>query len=129
VLLGIWIAWLSCCPGLHAQETPGAHFYFAQITDTHFGSRDHLKRTRKIIERLNALPMEIACVVHTGDIVADRIDDTRLVNDVLALMGQIKVPLHYVPGNHDILKDRRQASYRVYEYDNGKVSYSTQYIE
>ena len=127
VLLGIWVAWLCCCPELPAQQNPGAHFYFAQITDTHFGSGDHLTRTRKIIEQINALPMQIACVVHTGDIMADRIDDAGLVNDTLALMGRIKVPLHYVPGNHDILMDRLPATVPLYRAAFGDLIASVQY--
>ncbi len=127
VLLGIWIAWLSCCPGLYAQEKPDAHFYFAQITDTHFGSRDHLKRTRKIVQQLNALPMKIACVVHTGDIVADRIDDVGLVKKSLALMSGITAPLHYVPGNHDILEDKLQATVPLYRAAFGDLITSVQY--
>ncbi|MCK5160005.1 MAG: hypothetical protein KAQ99_00375, partial [Candidatus Aureabacteria bacterium] len=49
--------------GTYAQEPAETHFYFVQITDTHFGEGDHLERTRKAVERINNLPMEIKCVV------------------------------------------------------------------
>lgn len=53
---------------LATDPAPGARFHFVQITDTHLGKRDHLERTRRLVERINQLPYELACVVHTGSL-------------------------------------------------------------
>lgn len=112
---------------LYAPLALASHFYFAQVTDTHFGSRDHLVRSRQIVQRINALPMKIACVVHTGDIVADQIEDKKLVTAVRAVMDSLDVPLHYVPGNHDIPADRLQATLPVYREAFGNLIESAKY--
>jgi 3',5'-cyclic AMP phosphodiesterase CpdA len=126
-LVGLCIAIAFGCSVLNAQEKRTAHFYFAQITDTHFGSRDHLERTRKIVRRLNALPMKIACIVHTGDIMADRIDEPDLVSRALAVMGNLKAPIHYVPGNHDILSIRPQSTAPIYQTAFGDLITAAEY--
>jgi predicted phosphodiesterase len=115
------------CILLYAPLALASHFYFAQVTDTHFGSRDHLVRSRQIVQRINALPMKIACVVHTGDIVADQIEDKKLVTAVRAVMDSLDVPLHYVPGNHDIPADRLQATLPVYREAFGNLIESAKY--
>jgi 3',5'-cyclic AMP phosphodiesterase CpdA len=78
-------------------------FFFVQITDTHIGERNHLERTRKLVDRINRLPFPIACVVHTGDIFADNITHAAVVEAGLAELRRLKAPLHLLPGNHDIL--------------------------
>jgi 3',5'-cyclic AMP phosphodiesterase CpdA len=87
---------------------------FVQITDTHLGAADHLQRTRRIVESVNRLPFEVACVVHTGDIFADAITDERTLAEGLAVLKRLKAPLHLLPGNHDILTSNLQETLRVY---------------
>ena len=97
-----------------AQERREEHFYFVQITDTHFEDGDNLDRTRKVVERINDLPMTIECVVHTGDITTNRIEEETLVDSGLSILEELTVPIHYVPGNHDILPSRLESTTRVY---------------
>lgn len=79
-----------------------AGFYFVQITDTHWGARNTISTTRRAVEAINKLPVDVAFVVHTGDVFADAIRDEAVVKDGLAAMRLLKAPLYYVPGNHDI---------------------------
>ena len=47
---------------------PDRALYFVQISDTHLATRESYRRTQQVIDHINRLPFEIACVVHTGDI-------------------------------------------------------------
>ncbi|MFC2083439.1 metallophosphoesterase family protein [Bacteroidota bacterium] len=111
------------------EEQQEEHFYFIQITDTHFESGDNLDRTQKAVELINNLPMKINCVVHTGDITTNKLEDEKLVDSGLSILEKFTVPIHYVPGNHDILSQKLESTYKVYiekfgglisqaEYDN-----------
>lgn len=113
--------------GTYAQEPAETHFYFVQITDTHFGEGDHLERTRKAIERINNLPMEIKCVVHTGDITTDKINDKAIVGDGLSVLRELNVPIHYVPGNHDILSHNLASTCKAYVENFGDLITQAEY--
>ena len=109
-----FIIFFACFSASARDNNSGAHFYFIQISDTHWGRGDNLNKTKKIVSMINALPMTIQCVVHTGDITSNCIDDPDLVLQGKAIMEKLEVPVHYIPGNHDILK-------RV--YDDTKSAY------
>ena len=118
-ILGILLLTLGSClqtsPNSVVTPESGAQFYFVHITDTHFGDANHYARTEKIIELVNDLPMEIKCVVHTGDITSDNILQDSIVTRGLAILSELEVPIHYVAGNHDILEYDLQATRRQYE--------------
>lgn len=99
----------SCDEAQHEQ-----HFYFVQITDTHFETGDNIDRTRKAVELINDLPMRIQCVVHTGDITTNRLEDEELLDSALPILWRIAVPIHFVPGNHDIFPERLEATCKAY---------------
>ncbi len=113
MILLISLLWFTCING-YAEERQDDHFYFVQISDTHFGYGDHLDRTRKAVERINHLPMKIKCVVHTGDITMDLLEDKKVVDSGLSIMEKLSVPIHYVSGNHDILQKKLESSRKVY---------------
>ncbi len=77
--------------------------YFVQITDTHLGIPLNRVRTGKVVEAVNNLPMEIACVVHTGDII-DRFHqgDEGIMAGALSVFKGLKSYFHFLPGNNDI---------------------------
>jgi 3',5'-cyclic AMP phosphodiesterase CpdA len=105
-----------------AGPSPSAErFHFVQITDTHFGDRDHVDRTRRLVEQINRLPFEVACVVHTGDVFADNITDDRIRAEGLAALGQLKAPLHILPGNHDILEKDLERTLQAYRQRIGPL--------
>lgn len=83
-----------------------ASFSFVHVTDTHFGCEGKyhpLDRNRKIVEAINKLPMDIACVVHGGDVFSDCIEKPDDRNRALDVLGELDPPVYYLPGNHDIL--------------------------
>jgi len=79
-------------------------FYFVQLTDTHWGARDGVTQTRQAVEMINALPMAIEFVVVTGDVFSDSIRREAVREEGLAAMKGLKVPVFYVPGNHDLMQ-------------------------
>jgi len=101
------------------DESP--HFYFVQITDTHFGDADHYARVEKIVEAVNNLPLDIKCVVHTGDVTSDNIIQDSIVTRGLSILNQLSVPIHYVAGNHDILKKDLDATRQIFEENFGPL--------
>lgn len=107
------LVWLSVWPSPSGAES-GVPLYFVQITDTHLGERDHLERTRQLVERINRPPYAIACVVHTGDVFADTVTDPVVREAGLAALRRLRPPLHLLPGNRDILPqdlERTAAAY------------------
>ncbi len=88
------------------NKSASSQFYFVQISDTHFGEKDHYLRIRKVIDQINQLPMMIEFVVLTGDIVADGIDKPEVLELVFKEMNRLTVSVHYLPGNHDILYNK-----------------------
>lgn len=82
----------------------GRTLRFVQITDTHLGSAGHAERTARVVEAINKLPMDIDCVVHTGDIFSDNITDRRAIDQHRRAVAKLKPPIHHLPGNHDILR-------------------------
>ena len=77
-------------------------FYFVQITDTHWGENNNIKRTKSVIDSINNLPMPIEFVVHTGDVASQPMENRLFIDSMLAMMHACKYPVYYLPGNHDI---------------------------
>lgn len=115
------------CVISYAEERKGKHFYFVQITDTHFGEGDHLDRTQKAVERINDLPMKIKCVVHTGDITMNKIDDKKVVDSGLSILEKLTVPIHYISGNHDILPQKQELIRKAYSDKFGGLISQSEY--
>jgi len=111
----------------YAEERQKQHFYFVQITDTHFETGDNIARSEKAIELINYLPMEIQCVVHTGDITTNRLDDEQLLDTALTILGKIDVPIHYVAGNHDIFPEKLESTCKVYKENFGGLISQVEY--
>ena len=110
-----------------AQSSDATHFYFVQITDTHWGDADHLDRTRKVVARIKTLPMEIKCVAHTGDITMRRLDDKNIVSEGLEILQELNVPIYYVSGNWDILPQKLLPTYQAYVENFGDPITQTEY--
>jgi len=118
---------LGVMPCALAQEAVGTNFYFVQITDTHFGDYDHEERTQKAVRAINALPLKIECVVHTGDITSELLENTSVVTNGIELLKGLNVPIHYVPGNHDILINKYDETMPVYTNYYGKLISQQEY--
>jgi 3',5'-cyclic AMP phosphodiesterase CpdA len=115
------------CAAPSGSSSVAVRFYFVQITDTHFGDRDHLERTRQLVDQINRLPYEIACVVHTGDVFADNITDETIATQGLAILGRLKAPLHILPGNHDILQGSLDQTFSAFTRRIGPPIQKTEY--
>jgi 3',5'-cyclic AMP phosphodiesterase CpdA len=100
---------------------------FVQLTDTHFGQRNHDELTARLIQQINQLPLKINFAVHTGDIFNDAILDDATVRSGRSVMAKLKVPVHYVPGNHDILRKNHAPTKAAYERYFGKLIEAHEY--
>ena len=100
-------------PVADGPDTNG--FFFVQLSDTHWGARDGLSMTRRAAEMINGLPVSLAFVVVTGDLFQDSIRKEEVRKEALEIMGTVKAPVHYVPGNHDLLKDDRDTTTPLFE--------------
>ncbi|MCP4581155.1 MAG: hypothetical protein GY839_06020 [candidate division Zixibacteria bacterium] len=119
----ICITGFNCCP----DEQPEEHFYFVQMTDTHFETGDNLERTQKAVELINDLPMDIKCVVHTGDITTDNLEDEELLDSGLTILGKLIVPIHHVSGNHDILPEKLELTSKIFKEKFGGLISQAEY--
>lgn len=97
-------------------------FFFVQITDTHWGSREGLALTRRAIDAINEIPLKFEFIVHTGDVTADAIADSNVVAQGLALMKRLPAPVYYVPGNHDILRADAAKTAKLFKHHFGALS-------
>lgn len=123
--LVLWVSRVGLAEG--ARPDTGAPatqsgFYFVQITDTHWGVKGGVALTRRAVEAINQLPLDIAFVVHTGDILADTIFDEGVVREGLDVMRKLKAPVYYLPGNHDILQGKTRETERLFVGYFGKSS-------
>lgn len=77
---------------------------FVQISDTHIGfdkpaNPDPLATLRETIARLKAVKPDF--VLHTGD--ATHLATPEQFDTVQQMLGDVGVPVHFVPGEHDIV--------------------------
>jgi 3',5'-cyclic-AMP phosphodiesterase len=81
-------------------------FTFLQISDSHIGFKktvnpDPLGTLRETITKIRSMPVKPAFVLHTGDITQSATPEQfDLAQSALSELG---VPVHYVPGEHDLV--------------------------
>jgi hypothetical protein len=81
-------------------------FSFVQISDTHIGfskpaNPDTTATLRETIAKIRALPQRPDLVIHTGDVThLATVEQFDLAQQLLSELG---VPLHVVPGEHDLV--------------------------
>lgn len=124
---GYWIValCLALCGAARAQQD--VHFFFAQITDTHFGNPGSVERTKRVVDRINSLPMKVVCVVHTGDITSDGVDNDAALQPGMDVLKKLRPPIHFVPGNHDIGGGRVAAAQEAYRKRFGELNGAAEY--
>jgi 3',5'-cyclic AMP phosphodiesterase CpdA len=119
---GLGIVWTVGANGLFtackvgepdAQKTAmTSPLSFVQISDTHIGfnkpANEHVTDTlKKAIAAINALSVQPAFVVHTGDI--SHLSKPEEFDQAKQLLSQLKAPLFTLPGEHDTIGDRGKA--------------------
>jgi Icc-related predicted phosphoesterase len=94
------------------QASASGPFSFVQISDTHIGfhkpANEHVTDTlQKAITAINAMPVQPAFVVHTGDI--SHLSKPAEFDQAKQILSQLKAPLFTLPGEHDTIGDRGKA--------------------
>lgn len=129
---GRWRGWLGLLVavwlGIRGVAGEAAEpFYFVQMSDTHWGAKDGVALTRRAVAVINALPVPVECVVHTGDIFADNIRKETVIREGKAALSGLKVPIHFVPGNHDILASNPRETGAAFEAALGPMASTAEY--
>jgi Icc protein len=88
-----------------ASASPGA-FSFVQISDSHVGyagpANDDVRATlQKAVAGINALPVQPAFVIHTGDVT--HLSKAAEFDDARAILSTLRAPLIALPGEHDVI--------------------------
>jgi 3',5'-cyclic AMP phosphodiesterase CpdA len=83
-------------------------FSFVQISDSHIGfdkpANSNVAGTlQEAIGKVNALPMRPAFMIHTGDIT--HLSKPEQFDNADQIIRGANLPVHYVPGEHDVLDD------------------------
>jgi len=106
---GTGIAWSLSATGLFtasaAQAAEGG-LSFVQISDSHIGfarpeNPDVTGTLQKTIDAINALPVQPAFVVHTGDVT--HLSKPAQFDTAKQMLGTLKAPLIALPGEHDVI--------------------------
>jgi 3',5'-cyclic AMP phosphodiesterase CpdA len=92
---------------LPAGAKAGA-FSFVQISDSHIGfhqaaNHDVARTLQAAIDRVNALPVQPAFVVHTGDVT--HLSKAEEFDTAKQILGTLRAPLVTIPGEHDVISD------------------------
>jgi 3',5'-cyclic AMP phosphodiesterase CpdA len=97
-----------------AAEAASSGFTFLQISDSHVGfdkpANPHAIDTlREAIDHVKALPQKPSFMLHTGDIT--HLSQPAQFDNAEQLIGSAGVPVHYVPGEHDIVDEGLGTTY------------------
>jgi 3',5'-cyclic AMP phosphodiesterase CpdA len=91
-----------------AQAAEPAGLTFLQISDSHAGfdkpaNPNALGTLEEAINKVKALPVKPAFMIHTGDIT--HLSKPTEFDDAQKIISQAGLDVHYVPGEHDFLDD------------------------
>ncbi len=83
-------------------------FSFVQVSDSHIGfnkdpNPDARATYREAVARIAALPARPAFILHTGDV--SHLSRPDQFDDADQILGEAKLPVFHVPGEHDMLDD------------------------
>jgi len=91
-----------------AQAAEADGFSFIQISDSHVGfdkpaNPNALGTLQEAIGKIAAAPGKPAFMIHTGDI--SHLSKAKQFDDADQAIGQAKLDVHYVPGEHDVIDE------------------------
>ena len=66
-------------------------------------------------------------MAHTGDIASRNLDNEQIISKALTIFNKLKVPIHYVPGNRDILPDKLSETLTAYKKHYGDLFSMAEY--
>ncbi len=92
-----------------AQSASG--LTFLQISDSHIGfdrpANPNVNGTlEEAIGKVKALPQKPAFMIHTGDIT--HLSKPKEFDDADRIIGEARLDVHYVPGEHDVIDEERK---------------------
>jgi 3',5'-cyclic AMP phosphodiesterase CpdA len=98
---------------------------FLQISDSHVGfdkpaNPNALGTLEEAINKVKALPVKPAFMIHTGDIT--HLSKEKEFDDAQKIISQAGLDTHYVPGEHDIIDAEPGAQYKQRYGQNAKGS-------
>jgi 3',5'-cyclic AMP phosphodiesterase CpdA len=105
-------------------DVPAGAFNFVQISDSHIGfnqpANDHVSETLQMtIDRINALPVAPAFVIHTGDVT--HLSKPAQFDAAKSILGGLKAPLVTIPGEHDFIGDDGKAYFAAFGHKDSKT--------
>ena len=97
-----------------AAEAATAGFSFIQISDSHVGfdkpaNPNALGTLQEAIGKIAAAPVKPAFMIHTGDIT--HLSKPQQFDDADKVIGEARLDVHYVPGEHDIIDEAQGKAY------------------
>ena len=97
-----------------AAEAETAGFSFIQISDSHVGfdkpaNPNALGTLQEAIGKIVAAPVKPAFMIHTGDIT--HLSKPQQFDDADKVIGEARLDVHYVPGEHDIIDEAQGKAY------------------
>ena len=99
---------------LGEAEAATAGFTFLQISDSHVGfdkpaNSNALGTLQEAIGKVKALSTQPAFMIHTGDIT--HLSKPEEFDNAASVIGEAKLDVHYVPGEHDVIDADRGKAY------------------
>jgi hypothetical protein len=98
--------------GRSGAAKSGAGLHFVQISDSHIGfnrgaNPDVVGTLQAAIAKINAAGEPPAFVLHTGDLT--QLSKPQEFDTLQQLLADLRVPVFYVPGEHDVSSDAGKA--------------------
>jgi 3',5'-cyclic-AMP phosphodiesterase len=99
---------------LGSAQAAESGFSFLQISDSHVGfekpaNPNALGTLQEAIGKIVAMPAKPAFMIHTGDI--SHLSKPKQFDDADQAIGQAKLDVHYVPGEHDVIDETQGKAY------------------
>jgi 3',5'-cyclic AMP phosphodiesterase CpdA len=99
---------------LGSAQAAETGFSFMQISDSHVGfdkpaNPNALGTLQEAIGKVVAMPAKPAFMIHTGDI--SHLSKPKQFDDADQVIGQAKLDVHYVPGEHDVIDETQGKAY------------------
>ena len=99
---------------LGSAQAAETGFSFMQISDSHVGfdkpaNPNALGTLQEAIGKVVAMPAKPEFMIHTGDI--SHLSKPKQFDDADQVIGQAKLDVHYVPGEHDVIDETQGKAY------------------
>ena len=99
---------LGLVDAARAAEQQASGLAFLQISDSHVGfdkpvNPDAIGTLEEAVNRIKAMPVKPAFMIHTGDI--SHLSKAAEFDDADRIISQSRLDVHYVPGEHDFLDE------------------------